>query len=196
MSPAGRPKEFDEEEALERALDLFWRKGYKGSSLADLLAAMQISRQSLYDTFGNKRGLFLRVIHHYRASQLSHALALLEREGSPVENVKDVVRFFEQLGRDPQCRGCLVANSLVELGPTEDEEITTLLHETLALLKQGIEHALEAAQATGELGAGKSPRRLALSLTNSVLGMAVTGRLRVGQDDLSEVYAGTLDMLD
>ncbi len=77
--PAGRPREFDETKVLERAMQLFWLRGYGRLGVAELLKHMGISRQSLYDTFGNKRGLFLRAIEHYRATQLSRALGLLER---------------------------------------------------------------------------------------------------------------------
>ena len=194
--PAGRPKTFDEADALERAMDLFWRRGYAGAGLSELLRHMRISRQSLYDTFGNKRALFIRVLEHYRSTQLAQALALLEREGSQIENVKAVVRFFEELGRDPSCRGCLVANALVEFGPSEDEEITTRLRDTLALLQAAIERALRRARRRGEIGAEKSPRELSRALTNAVVGMAVTGRLKLGQGSLGDVYRGTLCMLD
>lgn len=192
----GRPKGFDEAEALERALELFWLNGYKRTGMAELLRALGISRQSLYDTFGNKRALFLQVLHHYRDTQLSEALALLAQPGSQVSNVKAVVRFFETLGSDPRCRGCLVANSVVEFGPTEDEEIVGLLRETLSQLERAVRTALEQAQKLGELPAAKSPEQISRALTNSMLGMAVTGRLRMDQGALQDVYAGTLAMLD
>jgi TetR/AcrR family transcriptional repressor of nem operon len=192
----GRPKAFREDQVLEQAMDLFWRRGYKGAAISDLLVQMGISRQSLYDTFGNKRSLFIRVLDHYKVTRLSAALGLLEREGSDIENVKAIVRFFEVLGEDPECRGCLVANSLIELGPGEDEEISTLLRETLQQLQGAIERALRNGQAAGELAATKSPAQIARALTNSLVGMAVTGRLETGPADLRDVYAGTLSMLD
>ncbi len=193
---AGRPKSFDEEVALEQAMDLFWRRGYKGAGMSDLLRQMGISRQSLYDTFGNKRELFVRVLEHYKSTRLAAALALLEREGSSVENVKAVVRFFQELGQDRECRGCLVANALVELGPSEDPEISELLRTTLDLLQASVEGALEAAQASGELAPGRSPAQISRALTNAMIGMAVTGRLQLGHEVLDDVYAGTLSMLD
>jgi TetR/AcrR family transcriptional repressor of nem operon len=192
---SGRPKEFDEAEALERAMQLFWLHGYRGAGLADLLTQMGISRQSLYDTFGNKRMLFIRVIQHYRASQLGQALALLERDGSPLENVRAVARFFEKLASDPDGRGCLVANALVELGP-HDPEIAALLEETLELLQRGLLRALRQARRRGELPAGKSPSAISQALTNSLVGMAVLGRLRSDPSMLRHVLDGTLSMLD
>jgi TetR/AcrR family transcriptional repressor of nem operon len=191
----GRPKEFDERVALERAMNLFWQRGYAAVGLSDLLDEMRISRQSLYDTFGNKRELFIRTIQHYRSTQLAQALALLEREGSPIGNVKEVVRFFEHLASDARCRGCLVANALVEVGP-HDAEIAALLGETLDLLRKSLQRALRRAQERGELPAGKSPLELSRALTNAMLGMAVTGKLRLGRSALRDIYSGTLSMLD
>jgi TetR/AcrR family transcriptional repressor of nem operon len=191
----GRPKQFVREEVLQRAMELFWQTGYEAASLPDLLGAMGISRQSLYDTFGNKRGLYLSAVEHYRATQLSQALALLERPGSASENVRAVVGFFEELAADTRCRGCFVANALVEMGP-QDPEIAKLLAETLELLRSGIERALRQAQAQGELSDSKSPVQLSRALTNAMIGLAVTGRLEQGRESLREIYAGTLSMLD
>ena len=189
-----RPKEFAEGDALERALDLFWQHGYQGIGLSELLRGMGIARQSLYDTFGSKRGLFIRAIQHYRDTRLASALALLERERSPTRNVKDVVRFFERLALDKRARGCLVANSLVELG-SGDAELHAHLRDTLGLLEAGLERALRRAQRAGELSRRRSPRALARALTNALVGMAVTGKLAPGRAAVEDVYAGTLAML-
>lgn len=194
MPPAGRPKAFDEVVVLERAMDLFWLHGYHGLGVSELLEGMGISRQSLYDTFGNKRGLFLRAIGHYRATQLAQALALLERDGSPLDNVRAVVSYFEGLAKDERARGCLVANTLVELGP-HDEEVAAVLQETLGLLEGKLRSALEQARSAGELPNKKSPRQLSWALLNSMLGMAVAGKLRLDPQALADVYAGTLSML-
>ena len=96
----GRHKTFNESEVLERAMQLFWLRGYNGVALAELAEAMRISRWSLHNTFGNKRSLFMRSIEHYRATQLSEALALLEREDSPLDNVRGVLGFFRDLALD------------------------------------------------------------------------------------------------
>jgi TetR/AcrR family transcriptional repressor of nem operon len=190
----GRPKAFSENDALEKALDIFWQRGYQGVGLSELLDGMGIARQSLYDTFGNKRQLFIRAIEHYRNTRLAGALALLERPGSPTQNVKDVVRFFEQLALDKRARGCLVANSLVEIGP-HDREIGELLSQTLQLLEKGILKALRRAQRAGEIPAERSPRAIARALTNALVGMAVTGKMAQSRATVQDIYAGTLTML-
>lgn len=190
-----RPKSFDPDEALDRAMELFWLRGYDGAGISELLGAMGISRQSLYDTFGSKRELFIRVIERYRATQLSPALALLDGDPPHLDNVRAVVRFFEDLAGDERCRGCLVANALVEMGP-HDAEIAGLLGETLALLEQGLQRTLEKAQAAGELPPSKSPTTLSRALINAILGLAVSGKLPIRREVLSDVHEGTLAILD
>ncbi len=190
----GRPKAFSERDALEKALDIFWQRGYRGVGLTELLNGMGIARQSLYDTFGNKRQLFIKTIEHYRNTRLAGALALLERDGSPTQNVKALMRFFEQLALDKRARGCLVANSLVEMGP-HDPEIGELLAQTLGLLEKSIVRALRRAQRLGELPAGRSPRAIARALTNAFIGLAVTGKLAQSKSTVEDIYTGTLTML-
>lgn len=190
----GRPKGFSESGALEKALEVFWQRGYRGVGLTELLKEMGIARQSLYNTFGNKRQLFIKTVEHYRNTRLASALALLERDRSPIQNVKDVVRFFEQLALDKQARGCLVANSLVEVG-SQDPEIRELLAQTLGLLEKGILKALRTAQRAGEFPAGRSPRAVARALTNALIGMAVSGRLGQSRSTVEDIYTGTLTML-
>jgi len=189
-----RTKRFSERDALEKALDVFWQRGYQGVGLSELLNEMGIARQSLYDTFGNKRQLFIKTIELYRDTRLAGALALLEREGSPTQNVKEVVRFFEQLALDKRARGCLVANSLVEVG-SRDPEVRELLTETLGVLEKSISKALLRAQRAGELPKGRSPRAIARALTNALIGMAVTGKLGHSRAAVHDIYAGTLTML-
>lgn len=191
----GRPKAFEEREVLERAMDLFWQRGFEAVSLSALVEHMGISRQSLYDTFGNKRALFIRCIEHYRETRLSEALALLERPGSPLENAREVLRFFQRLALDADCRGCLVANALVEMGP-HDEQIAEMLAEILGLLQAGIERSLAEAQRRGELPTERSPAALSRALTNAAIGLAVTGKLPLQKETLAEACAGTLSLLE
>ena len=190
----GRPKTFSERDAIEKALDIFWQRGYRGVGLTELLTGMGIARQSLYATFGNKRQLFIRTIQHYGDTRLAGALALLERDGSPTRNVKDVVRFFERLALDKRARGCFVANSLVEIGP-HDREISALLAQTLGALETAILKALRRARRLGELPPGRSPRALARALTNALIGLAVTGKLGQSKAAVDDIYTGTLAML-
>jgi TetR/AcrR family transcriptional repressor of nem operon len=158
-------------------------RGYQAASLPELLKTMGISRQSPDGSVGSRRDSYIRAIEHYHDHQLSQALALLEGEGSPLGNVRSVVRFFEKLAAEVPCQSSLVASALVEMCP-HDAVIAKLLNETLELLREAVERSLQDAQARGELAAGKSPRYLSRALTNAMIGLTVTG------------YTGTLSLLD
>jgi TetR/AcrR family transcriptional regulator, transcriptional repressor for nem operon len=190
----GRPRQFDEAVVLERAMEFFWAHGYRGAGLTELLAHLSLGRQSFYDAFGSKRGIYLRAIGHYRSTQLTQVLALLERPGSSLGNVRAAVGCFEKLARHETRRGCFVANALLELD-SNDDELRHFLEETLLMLEKGYHKALKEAKQKGELDAGKNPRALARALTNASIGLAVTGRLGQSPSMVSDIYAGTLSML-
>lgn len=193
---AGRPRSFDETDVLERAMEIFWQGGYESVGMSELCRAMEISRQSLYGAFGSKRGLFIRCVEHYRATRLSEALALLDQADTPrLDRIRSLLGFFETLALDARCRGCFVANTLVEVGP-HDTEIEALLSETIELLRTSIEATLRAARDSGELVASKDPVRLSYALTNAIFGLAVTGKLPLPESAVHEIYAGTLSILD
>ena len=87
----GRPKEFDRKEALESAMEVFWAKGFEGTSVCDLLDGMGINRGSMYDTFGDKRALFLAAIDHYRQEVAGQLVEGLFAPGSPLENIRKIL---------------------------------------------------------------------------------------------------------
>ncbi|MCB1100045.1 MAG: TetR/AcrR family transcriptional regulator [Verrucomicrobiae bacterium] len=191
---AGRPKAFEQSEVLEKAMHFFWERGYCKPGIAELVGHLGIGRQSLYDTFGSKRDLFIKCIYHYRATQLSTVIRILKEASDPLGRLKEAVRFFEALALDKSARGCLVANAIVEFG-TDDPEICALLDETLALLEGGYLDALRRAKRLGQLPPTKKPAHIAKALTNASIGMAVTGRLSKDAAEIRAACAGTLAML-
>ena len=190
----GRPKEFEEDAVLESAMDFFWQHGFHTTGISDLVAHLGIGRQSLYDTFGGKRSLFIRCIHHYRAVHLTKVIHMLEDGADPIARVEDAIRFFENLALDKSARGCLVANALVEFGAT-DEEIRQLLDETLEMLESAIASALRRAKRLKQLQSNKRPDSLAKALTVASIGMAVSGRLHKDPAAIKAACEGTLSML-
>ncbi len=118
-----RPKAYDPEEALARATALFWRKGYEGTSVADLVAALGINRGSLYGTFKDKHALFLAALERYDEREIGAAVRHLRNTVGPgrerIQSLFDnVIRNVEERG---DRRGCLVCNSAVELAATDGE---------------------------------------------------------------------------
>ena len=118
-----RQKEFDRDEVLHRAMEVFWMRGYEGTSIQDLVKYMGINRQSHYDTFGDKHSLFLQSLDRYREIQSRKVFDVLERPGSVKKNLR---QLFEEVvtpalsaeGR----RGCFVGNSMSELLQSDGQQ--------------------------------------------------------------------------
>src|SRR4029077_15976770 len=117
-----RQKEFNRDEVLHKAMEVFWTRGYEGASIQDLVKHMGINRQSIYDTFGDKHTLFLQALDRYREIQTRKVFVVLERPSSMKRNLRQsfeepVARSLSAEGR----RGCLVGKSMSELADRCEE---------------------------------------------------------------------------
>ncbi|MCZ8520186.1 MULTISPECIES: TetR/AcrR family transcriptional regulator [Paenibacillus] len=168
-----RPREFNEEEALAAALDVFWDLGYEAASLTHLTERMGINRPSLYAVFGGKRQLFLRCLALYEETYYD-GLRLLITEGGPgVDGIRAVLRHVVEMGRDPKARrGCLFVNTMAELAGRDSElaEDARRFQERLTDLFAG---ALAAAAAPDQLHADPKVRANARFLTMALAGFSV-----------------------
>ena len=119
-----RHKQFDREEALDRAMRLFWAKGYEASSISDLLGVMGLNRASLYDTFGDKRALFLAALERYVREVNRANLAILQSDGPAADALRGYFSTLVALSSDEGRLGCMLANTAVEAealhGSTDD----------------------------------------------------------------------------
>jgi len=110
-----RPRTFDREDVLDRALETFWCQGYEATSMQDLVDAMGINRASLYNAFGSKHELFMEVLKHYEMQRLRRVIDTLRQASSAKEAIRDV---FERAA-DEACtsdqRGCLLTNTATEM---------------------------------------------------------------------------------
>ena len=113
-----RPRNFDEQDVLRKAINLFWRQGYKATSMEDLVQGLGISRASLYDTFGDKHQLYLRALGEYDKESNEVATTLLGIERPAPEAVRALLEsaMASSTGADRQW-GCFMVNSLIELAP-------------------------------------------------------------------------------
>src|ERR1700730_14950393 len=111
-----RPKAFDRDAALQAALEVFWAKGFAGTSTEDLTAAMGIGRQSLYDTFGDKRRLFLEALARYNADSVAGHLADLRSAPDATEAIKTLLLRFANEPEDRRVLGCMGVNAVCEFG--------------------------------------------------------------------------------
>lgn len=178
-----RPKEFDENEVLDRALLLFRRRGYQPTSFANLTGDLGISRQSLYDTFGDKQTLYRLALRRYLDRTLAFVGARLEEPG-PVREV--LIRLFDSL-IDYHCQndgaGCFIVNSMIELAPS-DAAVRRIATAHAREFQARLAARLEAAQAAGELARAPAAAALAALLYHTLLGLAVAARALGDQPSL------------
>jgi TetR/AcrR family transcriptional repressor of nem operon len=171
-----RTKAFDPDEALDRALDLFWRRGFEATSIADLVAHLGISRASLYDTFGSKHALYLRALDRYVEARDPAIVDALAQPGPALPAVRALVeRYASEAGGRAGARGCLVVNAAVERLPA-DSEATRRVERSWRTLEVALTSALTRARAGGELAPESDPRALARFLLVVMQGLRVLGR--------------------
>ena len=163
--PQGRPKGFDEQEVLEVAMETFWREGYAGASMSILLKDMGISRQSLYDTYGDKRALYLKTLDLYITREIGNVLNILSGPSSPRDCLLNTVAHFSKMSQSGEWRGCFIANSLVTL-KEGDEELARILNGALESLFHSIQRAIQSALDLKEISSNFSATVLARGLVN------------------------------
>lgn len=168
----GRHCEFDEAEALDRAMVVFWKKGFEAASLDDLVQATGVGRQSLYNKFGDKRALFLRCLRRYKAGFEATVREHLARE-RPV--ARAFASLFERFLREPDAQkrmGCLMVNTAMELART-DVEVGDVIAGSQRALEAAFVEALEAGRARGDLPRDLRCEPMARFLLGTLLGMTV-----------------------
>lgn len=191
-----RPKTFNPDNALEKAMQVFWHKGYEAASMEDLLEAMDINRGSLYDTFGDKRQLFLKSLDHYCRHVAGQKFLLLTQPGPALPCVRRFIReMIDGAVADPQRRGCLLINTIMELAPHE-RDIASTTHRVLQMGQDAIFATLARAQQQGELPSEKDPRVLACFLSTMMQGTIVMIKSGASAEAVTESIETALAVLE
>ncbi len=191
----GRPKEFDQQIALKRAMEVFWAHGYEASSVQDLLDAMRISRGSMYDTFGDKHALFSAAIDHYGRTVTCGLEEMLSASGSPLGNIRKVMSRMVEQARNGACRGCLATNTAVELAQ-HDPQVSKAVTAILRRIEKAFQRTLRQAITAGELKRTTDTRALARFLTGTVQGVVVMGKASASRATLKDIVKVALSTLD
>ena len=173
-----RKKQFDPEQALDRAMRLFWKKGYEATSIDDLVRHMGINRFSLYSTFGDKRRLFVRVLDRYRDEIVGKVFGIVEQPGASLPEIR---RYFDAALRGAGASGmgrvgCLMSNSMVELG-LHDRRVEKKLAAHFDRYWRAFRRALANAKRKGEIRRNLDTAATAHFLAVSVQGFTVYSKL-------------------
>jgi TetR/AcrR family transcriptional regulator, transcriptional repressor for nem operon len=191
-----RQKEFDRDEVLHRAMEVFWTRGYEGASLQDLVAHMRINRQSIYDTFGDKHSLFLQALDRYREIQRRSVFELLAQPGPVKKNIRKLFEMVVQRALSAEGRrGCFVGNAMSEMaGRCRDTAERTCSSVTAA--EKAFQRALIRGKKQGEFIAVRDPRAVARFLFSSLQGLLLMAKARPDRETLNDIVKVTLSVLD
>lgn len=191
-----RTKQFDKEHVLEKAMELFWRKGFHATSIQDLVSFLEISRASLYDTFGSKQDLFLESLAKYRTMNEARMGKLLEKEIP----VKEFLGLFLQKAIDESMddeyqKGCFYVNCAVELA-SQDEVIAKLMQENLERNEHFFTQLIKKGQEGGEISTSKNSLALGRFFFSTLSGLKVLAKTTKDVSVLLDVKNVALSVLD
>lgn len=181
-----RSKEFDPERALLKAMNLFWRLGYENTSVEALMREMGIARQSLYDTFGDKRSLYLKALAFYRDRTNGDMQRMLESTPSVKAGFAKLLYGLAAETREQHERGCLLLSANLQRDP-RDPVVINVLRDNQARVEAIFDSALRRAQKAGELSAKEDPAALARFFVVTIQGMRAIARLRSDRKALEQV---------
>ncbi|MEI2317125.1 TetR/AcrR family transcriptional regulator [Bacillus paramobilis] len=173
-----RLREFDEEKALDAAIQLFWEKGYAATSLSELTAKMEIQKPSLYSAFGDKEGLFEAALRRYTNLHAANIRTKLQNE----QSVKEAIRtFFENMVEEEYkkefSKGCFCINTMVELAP-HNEKFEVLTREHQMYLTVIFQELITKGIQSGELQNDLNAKAVAQTLVTSLIGLTVLMKSR------------------
>jgi AcrR family transcriptional regulator len=192
MPPKGRPRAFDRHEALAKAMQVFWTRGYEGTSLADLTDAMDINRPSLYATFGNKERLFAEALALYEEIEGAVISRLLDESLTAREGIEATLyynaRVYAEEGRP---RGCMIVLSLL-VGTPQSEEVRALLAQRRHAGEDELRLRIERGKAEGDVPTSIVAAQLAAFYTAILQGMSIKARDGADRAELDSIVSAAM----
>jgi len=191
-----RTKDFDENEVLSKAIQIFWYKGYNGTSMQDLVDGLGISRSSLYDTYTDKHTLFVKALESYQNTGACKIQEIISNSGSAKATIKELLEFvINELLCDEQQKGCFMVNAEVEVAP-HDAEVNNLVCKNDQQMEDAFYLVIGKGQDSGEIKKNQDARALSRFIFNTVKGIRVTAKStsdRAVFDDIIKLTVSALD---
>ena len=191
-----RSKGFDEQKAIDSAVDCFWSRGFQGTSVRDLTQAMGIGGASLYNAYGDKRALFQRALERYADRSMRARIDRLQAERRPKQAILAfLAEIVDRSAKDPDRKGCLLVNSALDVAP-HDAAIGDVVAGYLDEIRGFFLRSLVAAQAEGQISAKIDTEEMSRHLLGVLLGIRVLARTGARRKDLEAVARPTLELLE
>lgn len=174
--PVGRPREFDQQEALEAAMRVFWTRGYESTSLEDLLQAMGIARSSFYQAFRSKPELFQKCLECYRDQSAGQLIQSLARSTTAWDFIRSTLEgVADGTGKDLGRAGCLLMNTATEFGQ-RDPAVSDTVGDAMRRMQEVFATALDRAKAEGSVSKETDTASQALFLATNLGGLKAMAR--------------------
>ena len=188
-------KQFDVEAGLESAMQAFWERGYEATSVQDLVENMGVNRGSLYDTYGDKRALFLAALRNYDEKIRREPLAQWEANFGPLQAIRNVLEVFaEPAMAGHPAKGCLLTNSALELA-AHDREVREIVAHSQQQLEAFFARMIKRGKAEGAVATHVEPAKTARGLLATLLGLVVLTRSRPEPQLLTSIIDDALSRL-
>lgn len=186
-----RPKEFDQEKALRRAVLLFSEQGFAATSTDALLRTMNIGRQSMYDTFGDKRALFLKALEMYVTESVQSINAQLEKPGSALAAVRNTLITFAERNDLSSAKGCMGLNAISEFGQ-RDADVTRIVKGAALAQRRTLMRVLDRGKEQGELSSDEDLDSMADFFDSTLAGIRMAAKAGKSRKALRNVaiFAG------
>ena len=187
MAARGRPKSFDREAALEKAMLVFWDRGFEATGVDDLAGTMGISTSSLYATFGGKEDLFLAALDYYQGERGSYTKSAMENGSTARDCFRNLFEASAiELTRTDQPRGCMLALALPTCSP-EMEPLRLKMNERRGVSLRRFVERLRRAVREGEIDSSCDTSSLALFFLTTIQGMSIQARTGASREKLLTV---------
>lgn len=189
-----RPREFDREAALQKAIDVFWTKGFAATSTDDLKDAMSIGRQSLYNTFGDKRSLYVEALRSYQRAVTSEHLNRLGTPQSAIDGIENLLVGLISEDNDRRALGCLGVGSVNEFGAS-DSELAVLREKITPVLHQKLVARVREGQVSGEIDPALDAEEAAVFVQMMMTGLQTAARGGGGLQELRAMARFSVERL-
>ena len=183
-----RPKEFDQEKALRKAIHLFSQQGFAASSTDELMRVINVGRQSMYDTFGDKRALFLKALKMYVTESIHSITVELERPGSALSAVQNALTTFAERKDLSSAEGCMGLNAISEFGQ-RDADVTRISRYAAHELRQTLMHVLARAKDQGEVSSDADLDSMADFFESTLAGIRMAAKAGKSRRALRKIAA-------
>jgi TetR/AcrR family transcriptional repressor of nem operon len=183
-----RPKEFDQEKALRKAIHLFSQQGFAASSTDELMRVMNVGRQSMYDTFGDKRALFLKALKMYVTENVHSITVELERPGSALSAVQNALMTFAERKDLSSAEGCMGLNAIGEFGQ-RDDDVTRITRNGARVLRQTLIRVLTRAKNQGEINSDANLASMTDFFESTLAGIRMAAKAGKSRQALRNIAA-------